>query len=360
MYSLADTLESVSFLIPEQFIDGQCMEQIKAIGRRFPAAISSTFGFESRLGEPDAHTDFAFCVMNRKEERDIIAGYDPRNSLPECFSAHPTWRRIENFCKRWANPATSFHYNVDQIWLEFDINGNAQEPPIPGFLFGLDKLFTKTFPELMHGEWNTEKYGQIITEGIEILSGTPPSPGLRANLKRCFRALPPGAKIVQAGLMLSRNVNAIRFFIRHLEKEPLLMDFLAKIGWNGSIAHLMEVYRFLRSHVKATVIAVDIGEEIYSKIGIECYLDYYPEGKQQRDEFIGQLVKRGLCTPQKGEILRNWHGYSQQIMKHEFWPSLLVKMLNHIKIVYQPDSSIEAKGYMGFVHKWIGAFTAKC
>jgi hypothetical protein len=79
-------------------------------------------------------------------------------------------------------------------------------------------------------------------------------------------------------------------------------------------------------------------------------------------------VKHELCTLEKANALLNWPGYLEEKCNQELWPSnfakasafvspslksTIVRLLHHIKIVYQPNQPLQAKAYLWFSHRWL-------
>src|SRR5262249_25149659 len=68
---------------------------------------------------------------------------------------------------------------------------------------------------------------------------------------------------------------------------------------------------------------------------------------------LDALAERGLCTAAKREALLAWYGLAWWSLPHQLWPTPAARLINHVKLVYQPGRALEAKGYVGFVHlKW--------
>ena len=122
--------------IPPALIGPDNLSEINEIAALFPAKASSFFGFESRLGEAAPRVDFLLHIQASEGGREILAGHDSENLLPENIQGNPVWKRVINFCKDWAEPSSDLHQKADNIWLEFDVARNGvSDPPVPSFFF---------------------------------------------------------------------------------------------------------------------------------------------------------------------------------------------------------------------------------
>src|SRR5207302_10640316 len=81
---------------------------------------------------------------------------------------------------------------------------------------------------------------------------------------------------------------------------------------------------------------------------------------------LTRLVEEGLCTPQQGDALSGWPGQSDPARGP--WPDSLIlaslrraadefgvvqRYLSHVKLSIRPGHPLEAKAYLGFVHRWL-------
>ena len=103
-----------------------------------PATLAyNTFGFECRLGEENPRADF-LVLARASWGRDSLAGLHPdKLSAQSYLMDDPVWQRVQDFGARWADPASPLYGAVDNVWLEFDVDGPAGDIPVPSVFFGL-------------------------------------------------------------------------------------------------------------------------------------------------------------------------------------------------------------------------------
>ena len=57
---------------------------------------------------------------------------------------------------------------------------------------------------------------------------------------------------------------------------------------------------------------LDVGSAILPKIGLECYLDQLPGFEPRWQLFLDELVKDGVCIPEKRDALLSYEGISNE------------------------------------------------
>jgi hypothetical protein len=337
---------------------------MSSVARVLPAILAyNMFGFECRLGEENPRADF--LVLARAScGRDSLAGLHPTSTLPARLMADPVWRRVRDFAAHWAAPSSPLYHAVDNVWLEFDINGPVPDVPVPSMFFGPQSNDQIDDIEVA-GEPNAEGRLATVERTIRLLAGGEPPPRM---LEGCFRALSSDAQVFQVGLMLSRGDDAVRLCIQ-IRSVERIMEYLTVVGWPGDEADLRGVLELLARSVDRVALAIDVGDAVRPKIGLECY---FYENRQPRREprwgaFLNSLVLQGLCTADKREALLAYPGYVDQNAHGVPWPGALqrtsqllggrslstfVRSLHHVKIVYRPGEPLEAKAYLAGNHHW--------
>lgn len=356
--SLDNYLQVVAPYISHQLVTPEAFSQIQTVARMLPPLSEALL--ECRLGANSSTVDFSVFVTASDGSHEILAGLNPTVTMPDIILTNHVWRRIRDFCLHWHEPNSLFSKNIDSIWLEFDVNGQLSKVPIPSFFFCLKHLQEEIS--------STKTQRQTVETALSILNGTELSPQIKQNLALCSDSLPVGSQILYIGAMLSRKLEAVRVNVTGIPQEKL-SAYLTEIGWKYSVSELKEILHILSSFSDLIILNLDVGNVVFPKIGIECELiKKDPRIEPRWQLFLDYLVEKGLCTPEKRDAFLSWCGYLQEKSHPELWPSNLSKVssffgargssvffrrLNHIKIVYQPASSLEAKGYLSFGHVWI-------
>jgi hypothetical protein len=350
--------------VSPRLISPSAFSAIDSVARVLPSTLAhNTFGFECRLGEDLPRADF-LVLATAACGRDSLAGHHPTSRLPDHLMADTAWRRVRDLAVAWAEPSSPLYHAVDNVWLEFDVEGPVPEIPVPSVFFG---LLANARTDATREQGN--RYQATAETAIRLLSGGEPSPRALEALSRCFRALLPEERVFQVGLMLSRGAGPVRLCIWWPRSPERIVEYLVGVGWPGDEAALRRVLEPLFRSVDRVLLDIDVGETVGAKVGLECYFEgrRQPRREPRWGAFLDSLVRQGLCTAGKREALLAYPGYSGQNAKDVTWPAALrrasqllggrssstfVRTLHHVKIVYQPGRPLEAKAYLAANHHW--------
>ncbi len=349
-------LSSVESYISKQLISSQNYAEIKTLASQLTGNITSFFGFETRLNSRDARSDYLFAVSKKKGEREALVNLLQNGTLPKIFSQKQEWQRIREFAKEWADPSSVLYNNICGLWFEFDIADSSSEIPVPG-------IFMQTKPLRIDTPEDIEKCTWITRIAMPLLIGQPISETLERRFLNCIEQLPEGASLFHVAVMLSRASSAIRLVINRMRPDQIV-PYLKSIGWsdneNEGLSKLLEE---LQDHTTRINLHVSIGDNIDPKIGLECNFSpdqYNMETKWSK--FFDYLIEKGLCLPEKKSALLGFPGVEQEDISHNFnlesyitavkishndFSKALVRYINHVKISYAPNHSLEAKAYPG-------------
>ena len=353
--TLDGTFAAIAPQLPPSLVSADALERMLAVTRQLPAALTRFAYIECRLAANDPQVD-VICDIN-DEGKLIIAGRNPVIGLPSRLLEHPAWQRIREFCRAWMDPALPLFKAIRSIWLEFDLDRPPSDVPVPGVLIRFEG---GTYQETSITE--SQKYLILRDVVLPLLLDGPVEPAMRTGLQRTFEHLPPLAQLTEAGVMLQRSVDVVRLCFRKLP-EDRLADYLTSIGWDGDLAALATTLKMFsqpappgRSRpMEVGYLDVDVGRAVHGTIGLEYFMD---TGWQQlvrglpEKVWLDRLVDAGLCAPEKRDGLLIWPGYSYARFAHEVWPSIVLRHVNHIKLVLAPGQPLIAKAYPYFFHRY--------
>ncbi len=348
MYSLDDSLQVIIPHLPLNLVSPDVLPAIRQMARALPPLHWG--GFECRLGENRTLIDFHQGIVANDDDLTTLENHISSSALLD----NVAWNSIRRFCARLRFSSFPLHGKVTRIVLEFD---NCSLPsPIP-------------IPSLFIGMTRNQSGGQLLTvvkAALELLLNKSVPIELLHNLRLCFDACPDGAYITDLGIMLSRHTEAVRINISGITPARL-QDYIAGIQWQGPANDLEATFMRLLGFVDRVVLCLDVGAKVNTKIGLECFFDRASGKEPPWAAFLDYLVENGLCTPAKRDALLTWPGYTDPTTCTAPWPdnlifesilqesykfSLFHRNLSHIKINYQPNNPLEAKGYFEFHHVW--------
>lgn len=338
--SMENYLKIIAPYLHNELVNSQVLSQIQALAQYLPP--SPIAGFECYLGANQSQTDFQ-----------IGLSYSGALYLAE-FLKYSTLYSFRDLLLDWANINSDLHQYINYMILEFDMIEPFSQLPIPCFFLSLHK---KKFKET-----------QNLIEAVILKFHYSISSPLKLNLSRCFEYLPDGAIVTHFGMMLSRPNYAVRLVIEVANLQQAL-TYLAQIGWHDLTNKFSSAALKLEELADSFLLSFDVGDHVYSKIGLECFLLQKPLSESHWKQLLDYLVEVGLCVPAKRTALLAWPGFSQKIDAPEIWPgnltggdillgsgalSVFWRRINHIKVVYDSeDNYLSAKGYLSFGHRWL-------
>lgn len=333
--AIADYLEVITPHFPPDLVSAEVLAYLQELEPILPS-LTETY-FECRLGTNQSQVDFSFYLPPLTKP------------LPEKFLTSSVWQGFQNFYQDWVNSTSSLHQQVKAVGMEFDLDKSPTKLPIPCIFLELNREIDIQFNELVSTALGLMNY--------------PISPLIESNLRLCADCLPEGAKLAHFAVMLSRPGLGVRVNAIKIPPDQLLA-YLQEIGWNYPTDILSSLVFNLSKSVDYLVLALDIGETIYPRIGLECYLRKQPKFEPRWHLFLDNLVDLGLCTLVKRDALLTWSGITKQKYQQQEKPtwesvfsqsmySVYWRKINHIKIVYQPGCPLEAKGYLASGHNWL-------
>lgn len=352
--SLTDYIKLVEPYTSSALISPETWLKIKAVADFLPRNITSFFGFECPLTIAEPQSDFLICTDAEPSESKILASEN--GELPLALISAPIWEQINQFSKEWQNQVSILHQQVNNIWLEFDINDYHSDLPLPSCFFGAQSLYSRKSPHVNIAE---NRYEWVTGKALPLLLNDNLPESVAANFCHCLDFLPQEAYVFQIGLMLARKIkNQVRVCIRNISPGEI-PEYLQEIGWTGSVDILKGFLRELSGLVDRIDLDIDVGETVAPKIGLECYLLEQPKLEPRWQLFLNYLVDRNLCLSSKQAALLAYPGFIREKNYQGVWPSYLSKKvrenssevvffrrINHIKIVYQEDQPQLAKAYL--------------
>ncbi|MDJ1168789.1 hypothetical protein PMG71_05070 [Roseofilum sp. BLCC_M154] len=344
--------ESIDILLPHlvpKLVAPDAIWGLKALTDNLAPILRG--GFECRLSSDTSQVDFQQCII-RDESQLKSLQQAMAIATGQSIPTDARWSQLQNFLAQWE---LSLH-EIPEIWLEYDRDNSSDFLPLPAIFVG--------FPQEKNPTVDTYA---IATKSLNLLLDCSVWHKWQDNLERCFRACPHGVFVSHIGVMLSRNSPALRVNVKHLQPDALV-DYLQEIGWQQDTQELQALMKQLLEFVDLLTVCLDVGQLIYPQIGLECILHGQPPHESRWAMLLDFLVKRGLCLPEKQEALLTWPGQTTPVNAQASWPSQLIvasllqskecftlfdRRLSHLKLVYRPQSPLEAKAYLWFEHKFV-------
>jgi len=345
---------SVAKYMPKDLISNQHLMNIKILADNFTDNLTSFLIFESRLNSYDAKSDYCFAVSSKSGEREILSDQFKNKTLPESFLKQSEWQQLGEFVNSWTDPKSILYDSIIGIWFEFDTASEISNDPAPSIFFQPKSNYAITGDVHSQNIW-------ITKIALPPLLGRELSSNVEAKVLECINKLPLEASLFQIGTMLSRKDDEIRIVIKRIRAEEII-SYLESIGWadeeENKLSCLLEEIKDIVSRI---VLHISVGENVNPKVGIEC--SFYPDNFHKEEgwkKLLNYLSEKGLCNKEKYAALLKFSGIEPQDHDEYFDPnkctpavrisdeeysSALIRYISHVKLVYEPNKTIQAKAY---------------
>ncbi len=336
--TVADHVTAVTPYLSSSIANSESLSQVQALAHTLPPA---SFGiFESRLGEELPVVDFSVCLRPSDREQNTITKHD------FAYNNHEAWVKTRHFCRQWAKSSSILYKNVENIWLEFDVTDTSNHL-LPSLFFGLHPASRKDLATCFSGlsalldgavSKTIQDHIQVCLATLTSLLGEP---------------LPSHAGIFQVGVMLARNDENIKICVAGI---PTLQipTYLTAIGWKGSLSEIQSTLERFVPYIDEVVLHLEVGKDFSPKIGLETFV-YTNTASMKKERWLAllsQLVEHNMCTLGKREAVLNWMGISRvrsgdnSLDSHSV--NAMIRKINHLKFVLEPNSEPIAKAYLSF------------
>ena len=344
--SFADVLRGLRPLMPASLLDGEGWTRLLERTAELPASSSAFFGFEFRLGDPDPSADLCVPVASdvaaaatlevpvaRHFIRQARSGArlpPSRAALARCIAG---FGRADSALARWAQ----------SVLLEYDVAAvSAGSRSRPGIFFALRR---KPGPS---GHDVQDAARRDIAGTLANACGWTADSTEQREVERVFDALPPGARINQAGAMPDRAGRAIRLVAEGID-EAAVPAFLARLRWPGRVAAATGILACLRDVVSRVGLSFDVtARGPGRRLGLEIYAKadagWQATTRGDWQPCVARLVEKDWCTASKAQGLLAWRGHQKVYADNAVF--LAHQGINHLKITVAGDV-VEAKGYVG-------------
>lgn len=353
LWPLRETLKLIERDVPSPVIPPTALSHVETIATLLPTVTSACY-WECRLAAGVTQVDFLTCVEVSGGGREMLASWHAGAALPSAFTQTSIWNRAGDFFTQWADPNSILHECVPLIWLEFDqVDGPLPRGPLPSVSFCLDPEYAdrRSWKQFINPQ-DPQTRWRVAEQGLQFLLGGPLSPHQQNALRACFEALPVGGRIIHLSAMMARSPAVVKVY--GAVPQGYLSTYLTRIGWPGSTTELVDsIAPFC---TPATVdhnmyIDLTVGEGVMPKLGIafsQQQIAHLPQRDPTRHTLLALCAQAGLCTTEKRDALCAWPGNFRATFPGEQWPTRMHKWLD-VKLVYQPQCPLEAKGYLGFM-----------
>ena len=340
------TLWSIARYLPPALVSRGTLQGVASRVADLPAALTNWIYFECHLNPRTSRVDLVLVVDD--VGRAIIAGESSGVRFPDHVWNSPHWRRLRTFCREWGRDGSLLADAVHHIWLEFDLppvtDDRVSGPPVPGLFI--------SFGDSPREGFCANRWLSMARRALSQARGESLPCAWDRMLKRCFECLPASAYVPYVGMMLQRPEAGIRICLTGLSDEEIVY-YATELGWPGSVQELGDLLSevgAVRANVRAgaAMVHFEVRDQVEPAIGLEYGIDRKAQfgGRLREAPFLDHLVDRGLCSKTQREALGEWPGGMTMQMRHQLWRAVVLRRVNHIKLVHRPGQPLGVKAYL--------------
>ncbi len=338
--SILTVLELIRESLPGGLIDAEGYTHLAAIAEQLPEALTTFWGFETRLGEPAARADILFETRKESRGQSLLAGATP-SALDDLCRQWQTWQILREFAKRCQDRNHPFSSGIRNLWLEFDAAGTTSTAETttlirqPSVFLGPD-THALSKDTLLH----------LILDASAIFKQ---SDGWHPGLDALIAVLPDGAEIFQVGFMLARKSPGLRVCVNKIPVEDI-PTWLCQTGWEGDALALARILEPIATRSQIVSLNLNVtAKGPVEKVGVDCYMDWLIDDAGQWAPLLDWLEQQRLCLPQKRRGLEEFPGLSLCPPQPEDASVAylnIFRKIHHIKLSITGGRVVEAKGYL--------------
>ena len=251
----------------------------------------------------------------------------------------PAWDNTAALLERWADTSSSLHRAIDEIWLEFDLAGNARPRP---FVY-----VTPIDGERHYGPEGDEQVLGLAGECLRLLQAVP-SQQTMSNVQRCIRSLPADGRFLQFAPLAHRRDDTLRLVVAMPSLD--VPAYLTRIGWPGDVDVADAAFRRAGVGDWVSPLQLDVSNEILPPISREFCDQTTPAEDPRWGRVLDELERIGACGADRRPWLEGWP--TERAAPVYRWNApLQVRKLLQVKVLHVPDQPVLAKAYLGFQPK---------
>lgn len=337
-FAFGAILDAFSRMIAPALIDNVGWDRLRDAVRDLPVDPGTGFGFELRLGDAEAGTDFYVAPLPGSS---LVNHYIRLGEFAPPRSAEA---RLGN---RLATIDTGAPW-AEILGVEFDAASGSPGAP-PG-------LFARIRSDLADTGASEAPDARTMAEWLAGAVGWRLAEGEVRALSRAFDAVASADGSVDGvGIMPGRAERAIKVNSRTIEPERALqvLDALQWRGPAGEVAGFVSrfegLFRSLRLAIGVTA------DGILPRIGLELFQgepgSQSHAGAGEWPPLLARLCEDGLCLPQKMDGLLAWPGREVVFCKHDTFG--ILTSIVHVKVSFEEGeggAAVEAKAYPAAVY----------
>jgi hypothetical protein len=336
------------------FCTRQTLDRLTSIADQFPSLAA---GFEVRISEPVDYVDLLLRATKCDGGFIALSGASSLNLMSPELCRLPGWQRIQEFAARLSGRDVDTY--PTSLWCEVDHREGSFALEQPSFFLGINLA-----------AWRRDRVLclESVLADLSDMAVCPIPHEAFLAFRNCVKLLPDDVYPYQIGYMQSREVRVLRLCTDGWTGASFAR-FLAGVHYPGNARQLECEWSRCKQTCESVGVVLEIDQAITANVGLECYPGDCAHPKNTWMAFLNDLQRSELCLPDAANLLMRWPGViiHDRTSSLQAWPahysrlesflghttSSFVKILSHVKLVFDGQRSSSAKAYLGSHHAWL-------
>jgi len=337
-WSLAHVLDAAAPHLDVRLAAPRELTRARSLLASLPAAISDWIYLEFRLSPRDARIDVIVRVDEAHRHR---------------LACGSPWQRANAFARMWADPEVGWNRAIENLWLEFDLEGAASDesPHLHEPRFFVD------FTSSIRNDPSPDIRWRVACDAIAPLCPEALPSEVTQSLRRTLHALPCGASLLSVGLPHGAAMPGLRVCLTGVATSDL-SSFLRAAGWacdGGGVSEVLhQLFDAPGGAGVIDLVDLDLTSDGRGALSIELGFARKPQlrGAIEERHLLERLAACHAIDAASIDALGAWPGYERARLAHVFWPALLVRRINHVKLMFEDGRISGVKAYLCVFHRF--------
>lgn len=329
----------------------EVQQRLAHLSGQFPAAVQ-TACYECRLGRGEDRVDLALCVFpppiacSTSLDSSPLEGTAWQATLDRITEERrdePHWYRTGELLREWIRPGSALQADVPFIWVAFDLPQTTNRLPDPCLGLCIDQSFFARRLGRTSGEATEEDLVRLANSCYQRLFDRCMSGETLGKLTVGLRF--PGVVARHYSFMLDRAPGVFKLDVRLPVDE--VGAFLRGIGWPEPAGEVQRSIRELMTWDGTVQLNLVLDPGLAPPLEVELMTDPSEVPTPDRFRLLDALIEKGLCTPEKAEVLRaTW---MNPLVRAGGCRDYDIARSWYVKVRFHRGCATEAKVYFGLM-----------
>ena len=341
----ASMLERIKPALHDTLVPASSFDKMLRVANLLPREFSEFWGIECRLDQTIQEADILFSVYPRTAGASLLAGAQP-SCLDDLCEASPVWRALRTLARHWQRPDHPERLRITGLWLEHDTAAVRCDADL---LRSIRQPNVFVAPSSQATADEIIRLTGILSRFFESARGSLPA------LRWFMDALPPGARLVWIGWMMTRDpACGLRLCISGVDPaalRPWLSAILPR-----HVDELMPLIDLLTPLCRSLVFCFNLtARGVDPDLGVECYIRKVFDESAEWMTLLRTLEDAGIPVLEHWQAVDDYVGTLAIPLQQRLHGDRLelnpIRCINHVKCRLSKAKIAQVKVYLAASHR---------